>query len=309
MAQVPVKFYRQAIIYKNISQKNYISLFELVNQVQEELLENGYSHGISQRSIQRDIQEMNSTWISIQYDKYHKGYYIPTDEVIAPILESLLEHVRLFPVLQRSKEITGYILPEQRAITGILYLPPLVQALEKNLVVEFDYQKFSEMEFTRRSVEPHFLKEFSGRWYLLAKESGDSTMKTWGLDRVRNLSITREQFLRDTLFDPQEYYKDTFGIYTTNGLQAEEIILSFTPKGGQYILTRPLHPSQVVLIDNDEEVRIKIKVKLTNDFIMELLSHTDKMTIIKPRHLQERFQNLYQQAIQRLVSNMTDGNI
>ncbi len=73
MEHIPVKFYRQACIYKMIRQKNYIGLPELVERVQENLLMNGYDVGISQRSIQRDIQEMNATWVSIQYDKGHKG--------------------------------------------------------------------------------------------------------------------------------------------------------------------------------------------------------------------------------------------
>ena len=45
-------------------------------------------------------------------------------------------------------------------------------------------------------------------------------------------------------------------------------------------------------------------LKLTNDFIMELLSLTDKMTIISPQSLKEHFQNIYQQAINRMTENI-----
>lgn len=303
MAQIPVKLYRQAIIYKNIRQKTYIGLPELIDCVQKELFSNGYDNGISQRSIQRDMQEMNASWISILYDKQRKGYYIPTDETIDTILENLLDHVTLLTTLQTTKDLSDYILPEQRKITGINYVPVLIRALEKSLVIEFDYQKFSESQTTHRTAEPYFLKEFSGRWYLLAKETNEGTIKTWGLDRISNLCVNSRHFQRDPQFNPQEHYRNAFGIYTTDHFPIEEVVLSFTPKGGQYLLSRPLHPSQMTLINNDKEIRIKVNLQLTNDFIMELLSQTDKMTIISPQHLKERFQNIYQQAINRMTEN------
>lgn len=303
MAQIPVKLYRQAIIYKNIRQKIYISLPELIECVQKELFSNGYDSGISQRSIQRDMQEMNASWISILYDKQRRGYYIPTDETIDTILENLLDHVTLLTTLKTTKNLSYYILPEQRNITGLNYIPILIPALEKNLIIEFDYQKFADLQFTHRMVEPYFLKEFSGRWYLLAKESNEDHIKTWGLDRMNHLTVGTKHFQRDSQFNPQEHYKNAFGIYTADCLPIEEVVLSFTPKGGQYILTRPLHPSQVALINNNQEIRIKVNILLTNDFIMELLSLTDKMTIISPQYLKEYFQNIYQQAINRMNGN------
>lgn len=301
MAQIPVKLYRQAIIYKNIRQKTYIGLPELIDCVQKELFSNGYDIGISQRSIQRDIQEMNASWISILYDKQRRGYYIPMDETVDTIWENLLDHVTLLTTLRTTQNLSNYILPEQRNITGLHHIPILIQALEKNLVIEFDYQKFTDFQSTHRMVEPYFLKEFSGRWYLLAKECNENHMKTWGLDRMSNLRRGGIHFQRDSLYNPREHYKNTFGIYTADGLPIEEVVLSFTPKGGQYILTRPLHPSQVTLVNNNKEIRIKINLRLTNDFIMELLSQTDKMTIISPQYLKERFQNIYQQAINRMA--------
>lgn len=304
MAQIPVKLYRQAIIYKNIRQKTYIGLPELIDCVQKELFSNGYDSGISQRSIQRDMQEMNASWISILYDKQQRGYYIPTDETVDAILEKLLDYVILLTTLQTTQNLSNYILPEQRKITGLHYIPILIPALEKNLVIEFDYQKFSEPQTTYRTAEPYFLKEFSGRWYLLAKEINENTIKTWGLDRISNLSVSSRHFQRDSQFIRQEHYKNVFGIYTTDHLPFEEVVLSFTSKGGQYLLTRPLHPSQITLINNDKEIRIKVNLQLTNDFIMELLSQTDKMTIISPQYLKERFQNIYQQAINRMTENI-----
>lgn len=299
MEQIPVKLYRQATIYKAIRQHSYVGLRELVEHVQDALHANGYSNGVSQRSIQRDIQELNSTWVSILYDKYRRGYYIPEDESVDEVLEKLFEHVTLLSALRSMDTLSGYILPEQRRTTGIEHLPVLMTALKNNRAVEFDYWKFTN-ECTQHVVaNPYFLKEFSGRWYLLAQTAGESSIKTWALERIHSLHCSEHHFERMKV-DIRRFYAHTFGIYANESLPVEEVVLSFTPKAGRYLLARPLHESQQVLADNAEEIRIKVEVKLTNDFIMELLSQTDKMTIIAPQHLKQRFQEIYRQAIERM---------
>lgn len=125
--------------------------------------------------------------------------------------------------------------------------------------------------------------------------------KTWGLERISNLEVTNNLYQRDIRYNTLSD-KDSFGIYTSPNLPIEDIELSFTPKSGRYIVTRPLHHSQEVLIDDDSEIRIKLHVKLTNDFIMELLSQTDKMTVVSPQHLKDRFREIYLRAIERTVN-------
>lgn len=300
MERIPVKFYRQACIYKTIRQRAYIGLPELIEHVQHILRIDGYDNGVSQRSIQRDIQEMNATWVSILYDKTRKGYYIPTDEMEDAFYEHLFDNIALLSALQSTESVSDYILLEQRPTTGAELLPNMLNALKNNLKIEFDYYKFTEKGFSHRVVEPYFLKEFSGRWYLLAKEDNETAVKTWALERIRNLSCTSKRFERPAQFDPHKMYEHVFGIYADETLPVEEVVLSFTPKGGRYILTRPLHRSQVVLVDDDKEIRIKLNIRLTNDFLMELLSQTDKMTVIAPEHLKQRLQDIYKRAIERM---------
>ena len=299
MEQIPVKLYRQAVLYKTIQQHVYVGLPELVQRIQEALQDNGYGSGISQRTIQRDIQEMNATWVSISYDKSRRGYYIPQDETVEGMLERLFEHVTLLSALRSMDALSGYVLPEQRRTTGIEHLPVLVAALKNNVKVEFDYQKFTDDCPRYFTAEPYFLKEFSGRWYLLAKADGAATLKTWALERISRLRQTGRHFERVEV-DVARLYAHTFGIYANEALPVEEVALSFTPKAGRYLLSRPLHGSQVVLADNVEEIRIKVNVKITNDFMMELLSQTDKMTVLAPQHLKERFRDIYRRAIERM---------
>ena len=111
-SQVPTKFYRQSSIYRNVKNTKYMCLTELVDRVQRDMLYNEYNIGISKRSIQRDIQEMNDNWISIKYDRHYKGYYIHEDEKIDSIVEDIWMRLSLLSALKVTDNLSDFILPE-----------------------------------------------------------------------------------------------------------------------------------------------------------------------------------------------------
>ncbi len=94
------------------------------------------------------------------------------------------------------------------------------------------------------------------------------------------------------------YFEHCFGIITPDDVEApQEVILSFDPFQGKYIKSLPLHGSQEVLVDNEHEVRVKIKIYPTHDFLMEILSHGENVKVIKPAGLIEQLKSNYTNAI------------
>ena len=55
----------------------------------------------------------------------------------------------------------------------------------------------------------------------------------------------------------------------------------------------------VKAIDNDEEFRVSLRLRITNDFVMALLSRSASLTVIKPLSLRTRLREIYKDAIQR----------
>lgn len=86
-----------------------------------------------------------------------------------------------------------------------------------------------------------------------------------------------------------------------NDKHPQEIILSFDPFQGKYIKTLPLHPSQEIMVDNQEELRIKLTLFLTHDLLMELLSYGAKLKVIAPRSLAEQVKQAHQEAFNRYM--------
>jgi predicted DNA-binding transcriptional regulator YafY len=88
-----------------------------------------------------------------------------------------------------------------------------------------------------------------------------------------------------------------FGILSPNAEKPSEVILSFDPFQGKYIKSLPLHATQKIILDNEDELRIRLTVYLTHDFLMELLSYGDTVKVLQPTQLIEELKEIYKGAL------------
>jgi predicted DNA-binding transcriptional regulator YafY len=77
----------------------------------------------------------------------------------------------------------------------------------------------------------------------------------------------------------------------------DEIVLSFDPEQGRFVKSLPLHSTQEIVIENEIEFRIKLKICITRDFVMELLSFGDLVKVIQPNSLKNKVKQIYKNAI------------
>mgnify|MGYP001466624951 CR=1 FL=1 len=259
----------------------------------------GYDFNVSKRTFQRDLEDIRSLYnIDIQYDFSRKVYYIDYEEK-PEVNERILEAFDVFNALNITDRLSDYIHFEKIKPKGTENLYGLLHAIKNQFQVSFTYQKFWENESSYRTVEPYALKEFKNRWYLIAHDLNDNYVKVFALDRLTDLEITRKKFQRPDDFNVGEYFKHCFGIIRSYDQYPEEIILSFDPIQGKYIKTMPLHESQVILEDNNEELLVKFTLFITHDFIMEILSYGDTVKVIQPVSLIEEIKKVYENALKQ----------
>jgi len=253
--------------------------------------------GFSKRTFQRDLKEIRNVFgIDIEYSKSNKGYYISQSEPENMNFQRMIEAFDLFNSLNLAQDLRPFIHLEKRRPQGTENLYGLLHAIKNRLQIKFTYQKFWEEELTQRLVEPYALKEFKNRWYVLAKDSKDNNIKSFALDRLTNLEITTQSYQYPDNYSIEQSYRYCFGIISPNDEEPQDIILLFNPFQGKYIKTLPLHETQQVLVDNDKETRIKLKLCLTHDLIMELLSFGDNMKVIEPKSLADEIKQAHKNA-------------
>ena len=256
-----------------------------------------YNFNVSKRTFQRDLDDIRSLYnIDIVYDFSRKVYFIDLEEQ-PEVNERILEAFDTFNALNITDRLSNYIHFEKRRPQGTENLYGLLHAIKNKVQISFSYKKFWEDEMSQRTAEPYALKEFKNRWYVLANDLKDNKVKSFALDRLTELEITRKKFQLPIDFDVNEHYKYCFGIISPNEHQPHEVILSFDPFQGKYIKTLPLHESQVILKDHEEELLIKLTLFLTHDFLMEILSYGDNVKVIQPESLIEDLKTSYENAL------------
>ena len=293
---------RYLLILKKLKIKPYSTYEELQTYIENQfdylqMQDDNLQIGFSKRTLQRDINEIRNVFgIDIEYSKSQKGYFISQNENENMNFQRMMEAFDMFNSLNLAQNLTPFIHLEKRRPQGTENLYGLLHAIKNRLQIKFTYQKFWEEELSQRLVEPYALKEFKNRWYIMAKDSKDNNIKSFALDRLTNLEITNLNYQYPDNYSIEQSYRYCFGIISPNDEEPQDIILSFDPFQGKYIKTLPLHDTQQVLVDNDEEMKIKLKLCLTHDLVMELLSFGDNMKVIEPKSLADQIKQAHKKA-------------
>ena len=116
---------------------------------------------------------------------------------------------------------------------------------------------------------------------------------------MTEMEITNVKFEVLPSFNMKEMFKYCYGIITPKDQVPEEVILSFDPEQGKYIKSLPLHETQEILVDNEEELQIKLKVYITHDFEMELLSYGNNVKVLQPISLIEQIKAVYESGLKQ----------
>ncbi|HET8887173.1 MAG TPA: WYL domain-containing protein [Salinimicrobium sp.] len=257
----------------------------------------GDRYTFSQRTFQRDIQEIKEIYeIEISFDR-SAGVYRVVSDGMETQNERALESFEIFNALQRSKSVSGKFILEKRKPLGTEHFHGLLHAINNHFEVIFNYEKFYDDDSKIRTVRPVAIKEARNRWYLLAEESG--TVKSFGLDRIKNLQITQNKFEPLDNYNPEEDYKHSFGIINAVEKKPQKILLSFTPQQAKFIHSLPLHHSQQLIFENEKECHFEFYLYPTYDFIMEILSYGEAVKVMEPKSLQKEVKRKLEKALER----------
>ena len=252
-----------------------------------------------QRTLQRDIQVIREVYnIEIKCNRSTNEYEITEDNDL--YAQNLLEAFDVFRALQNYGNLSEVIQFEKRLPAGTEYLSPLLRAIKERRQVKLHYYKFWDRssQTQERTIEPYLLKEAQRRWYVLAWDVEKEALRVFGLDRIKRLDDERGvKFQHPVPKGVEHYFDDSFGAWVDNErTQAEEVVLAFRklptdtvfiPNPAKYLEAIPLHSSQEILKEEEEAIVLRLRIKITPDFIKELLSYGKQVEVLTPAHLQE----------------------
>ena len=136
-------------------------------------------------------------------------------------------------------------------IKGTQYLEPMIEAIEGKQVLRITYLPFYEDKPYFNEVHPYLLKEHGFRWYLVGWNEFKGQVRTYALDRIREVQELEGHSYREPEFSAATYFKYALGIISPPG--APPLIkLAVQKTRAQYLITQPWHDSQNIHAEDDE---------------------------------------------------------
>lgn len=165
-----------------------------------------------------------------------------------------------------------------------LYLAPVISAMKQFRTLQFGYSPYSRTGAPKPVIlEPYFLKIYRQRWYVTGRNVREDAIKTYALDRMTNVTITDSTFSAPPDFDAEAYFRDSFGVIFSRG-ETKKVIIRTNVRTAKYFRALPLHHSQLEMIHDDYSI-FTYRLRLTPDFVGELLSYGPAVTVLAPREL------------------------
>lgn len=279
------------------------SKFPSANQLIDSLLQQGLK--LSERQLKRDIESLRYEFgLEIHYSPLEKGYFLESGQAAFPYFLKLLEFA------QNSELLSAY-LKKGLDISEILDFEDfhsfkgtgLLQNLALNilhgreiLIVHKRFDAEIEKEFR---VQPYLLREYLNRWYLIGILPETNEIRTFGLDRIIRFSVTGKIFKKTEKHRITSLFKNVVGINASLEDKPEDVVLSCEPYLGNLLKSLPIHASQKVVEETENEIVVSIRVVVNYELKQRLLMMADQSVVISPEWLKNEMRMMITEAMNK----------
>lgn len=179
------------------------------------------------------------------------------------------------------------------------YLSFVVDAMKRNRKVEITYLPYEAETPITYVVHPYCMRLYRQHWYVLGFSETHQARRHFAINRMKNLVLTDTPFVYPDDFTPESYYYYSSGIYVDDSLPLEKIRLRTYGNLWYYYQALPLHHTQKLVEKNDDYVDFEYLLRVTPEFMLELLSRGDKLEVLEPKSLRERMKKELQKTLKR----------
>lgn len=185
-----------------------------------------------------------------------------------------------------------------RQYSGVNIEPKILEELRTSMLafkkIQFDYQIKEEMKTI--TLNPYGLV-IADKYYLVGYNEYVGDLRQYRVDKISNLTILDEYYLKDENFSLTEYCKNSFSIYQEEPIN---ISLEFDKSVAEDVLNYHFHPTQKIKQLKNENVQVEFKSGGTYAICQELFKWGCKVQIKKPVELKD----YYKQYLSDVLNNL-----
>ena len=286
---------RLSLILNFVNVNRYPSLENILSYLADNNLET------TERTLQRDLKTLREIcFIGVKYNRLNDGYLIDEDSK-----KNFDDWMRIFNLFNNARVINEILLKSKTNLDVIDFdrneqelkgdiLGKVLGAVVDRKMIRFVQYSYLHKETTEVEFYPHLLKQYLNRWYVFGCFK-DGEFTSFGLDRILELEVLSETFKLKNK-KPKDIFNSIIGL-THVGDKVETIVLVFDPFQGNYIKLQPIHHSQKILIDNETELRIEIRVKVNYELEEQILKHGQHVRVVEPKSVRKLIKSRLKEAL------------
>ena len=227
------------------------------------------------------------------------------DESRKKVIDELIEKIKALTPIKKFQSIQTDIeaIMESEGFAVRQYSRPLVNSktmedLRNAMIaykkVQFDYP--TDKGNRRITLNPYGLI-VSDKHYLVGYNEYVKDLRLYKVDKIANLEILDEYYLKDEKFSLTEYCKNSFSIYQEEPLK---ITLEFDKSIAEDVLNYHFHPTQKMKQLNNGNVQVKFTCGGKYAICHELFKWSCNVKIKKPAELREYYRTYLSDVLKNL---------
>ena len=164
----------------------------------------------------------------------------------------------------------------------------IVKAIINKNICLINYQVPGRENSKEYKVEPEKMIYYNGVLYAIVYLRKIDDFLSFAIQRIKDITVTSETFPDDHNFNKNEFKAGRFGLHSGD---EKNVRLRFDSKIKHYIENRKWHHSQQLEYDEDDNLKLKMKVGLTPELISWILSWRSFVKVLEPEELVDKIKD------------------
>lgn len=275
----------------------------------------------SRRTIFRDLKELQAIGVPYRYDAQRRGYTVGPGFFLPPLDLNLQEALSLLLLAHKGTNhiqlpfknsallaalkiennlparIRQYCNTALRSISAKAGAQALTNILDKTFAqlqeaiagkrkVNIRYHSLFDGKVIDVELCPYHLFYNQRAWYVVGRSVLHGTIRTFKLNRIKELRVTDESFVGGENFNLYDYLGRAWSMIPEGRLY--DIKLRFLPKVACNVAEVQWHSTQKVAFENDGSAIIEFRVDGLGEISWWILGYGDQVQVLAPKALRDR---------------------
>ena len=280
--------------------------------------------GTSRRTIFRDLKELQAIGVPYHYDAESGGYTIEPEFFLPPLDLNLQEALGLLLLAHKASKQIQLPFKDSALLAALkiennlpanirkycntalqnistrasaqapIQYPPgldrifakLQNAIYKKRQVNIRYNSLFERTIIDVELCPYHLLYNNRAWYVLGRSSLHKSVRTFKLNRIKELTTTDKPFEQDKNFNVYEYLGRAWSMIPEG--QIYNVKLRFLPKVANNVAEVKWHSTQQVTRNDDGSATVEFRVDGLGEITWWILGYGDQVQVLAPKALRKR---------------------